>query len=310
MKRILIIDAHNACWRLMKKLPILSTKGQPVQVIYGFLRLLRSVIEQFEPNAVLVCWDTGHSEFRKKTFPGYKAGRNHHASKELSLEFGSVSSQMDEIKAILPLLNVGQLEYPGTEADDLIGFACDTLEGHKTVISSDMDMLQLVGGGVDVWSPLKTELFTALNFKKKMDLSPIQYLHLKALIGDKSDGIPGVARGFGEVTAKELIKKYGGIEILFQPALAARISKKGNRYALLYSEGTQETVYRNLLLMDLAVCAQHVPDSKTILKKLNAEIESKGSIDVAEIKKYFLDKSFVSLLTNFGLWIAPFETLD
>jgi len=308
-KKILIVDANNAVWRLMKKLPYLSVDGMQVQVVYGFLRLLRGLIAQFEPTTTIVCWDNGHSDFRKKTFPGYKANRIHGNDSEYS----SCMQQIREIKEILKHLNVAQIDHPGTEADDLVGLICgEGIKGKKIVASSDQDMLQLVNDDISVWSPMKSILYTNVNFKKYIEgLSPIQYLQMRALCGDHSDNIPGVAKGFGETTAIEVLKKYENLEKLFSPVVEKKLVNKGNRYALLYSEGAKERAYRNLLIMDLSVCGHFIKDKEALLNRIKRSLTSeRQKIDKAKVKEFFLRKDFRSMLKDFGAWISPFEDLD
>jgi len=307
-RKILLVDGNNAAWRLMYKLPPLSVKGELVQVVYGFLRLLHSVIQQFEPNVALVIWDSGHSQFRKKIFPSYK-GNRHYEDKRKELK--SVHSQMDILNGLLEHLNVPVMTWPGTEADDIIGLSCIELEGQKTVVSADRDMLQLVSDSVQVWSPMKSELYTAKNFKYKVQgLTPHQYLEMRALTGDGSDAIPGVAKGFGEATASELIHKYGTIEKLFSPEVEKKVYNKGNRYKLLYADGAREAAFRNLILMDLSVCGHAVKRKEEALRQLKQIVRFRKKVDRGEVQRIFLDKAFKSLLEDFGSWISPFESLD
>lgn len=310
-RKILIVDGNNAAWRLIKRLPPLSVKGQDIQLVYGFVRLLRGVIQQFEPNVAIVAWDSGHSEFRKKTFKHYKGNRNHDGDEEHKKEFESFVKQVGILNEILSKLNVATLNWPGTEADDLIGLACSEIQGRKIIVSADMDMLQLVKHDVEVWSPMKLEGYTERNFKSKSEgLNPRQYLEVKALIGDKSDNIPGVASGFGQATATELIKRYGSIENLFTTKVEKTVYNKGNRYKLLYSEGAREIAYRNLILMDLSVCGHAVKDKSEAVKTMKQLVRFRHKIDSPEVKRIFIERMFKSLLEDFGSWIKPFESLD
>lgn len=307
MKKILLIDANNACWRVLKVVPTLTANGKPVQMVYGFLRLLRSCIEQFEPDVALVCWDSGRSAYRKKIYPAYKGNRDHELDLEHAKEFRSFLIQAESIKNTLKWLNVSQADFPETEADDLISVACQKLQGRKIVVSSDMDMFQLVSEDVQVWSPIKSALYRIETFKKVVGMSPDQYLQLRALIGDKGDNIPGVASGFGEVTATELLKKYGSIDKLFTSSVEKKVYKMGNRYALLYSEGAKEIAFRNLCLIDLSVASIHC---KGAVECVQEAVKGRHKVDRAKVKQYFQEQKFVSLLADFGGWITAFEGLD
>lgn len=314
MRKILILDANNACWRLIKVVPVLTANGKPIQVVYGFLRLLRGCIEQFEPDVALVCWDSGRSVYRKKIYPEYKGNRDHESDLEHAKEFKSFLSQADSIKTLLKYLNVAQADYPDSEADDLIAVACGSLSGRKIIVSSDMDMLQLVDENTQVWSPIKSRLYRIETFKGiqeregKIPLSPDAYLQMRALIGDGTDNISGVAKGFGETTARELLGKYGSLDKLFSPAVEKRVSQKGNRYALLYGEGAKERAFRNLCLMDLRVAAIHC--GKAAVEAVEQSVKNRTKVDRAKVKQYFQEQKFKSLLAEFGRWITAFESLD
>lgn len=296
-------------WRLMKVLPDLTANGEPVQVLYGTLRLIRSLLIQFQPDTVLVCWDYGRSKFRKKMYPEYKANRDHESTPELRKEFKSLGKQKIVAQTVLKMLNIPSVGYPNTEADDLLGLAVHTLPGEKVIVTSDQDILQLVGPEVSVWSPIKSTLYTEENFRKLTELSPRQWLEYRALVGDKSDNIEGAARGFGEATAKELLLRYRDIKTLFSSAVEKSVSKKGNRYALLYEEGARERVYRNLILMDLGILAQQ-PEGKELQDLLRHRMASRTAIDSAEVRKFFKKNGFDSLLAQFASWLLPFQELD
>ncbi len=309
MKKILLLDANNACWRVLKVVPVLTANGKPIQMVYAFLRLLRGCIEQFEPDVALVCWDSGRSAYRKKVYPDYKGNRDHKSDSEHAKEYRSFISQAIVIKSLLQYLNVAQVEHPETEADDLIGVACGVLkDSTKIIVSSDQDMLHLVDKEVQVWSPIKSQLYRIETFQKLIGMTPEQFLQMRALIGDGTDNIPGVAKGFGETTARELLLKYGSLDKLFTPTVEKRVSQKGNRYALLYGEEARETAFRNLVLMDLRVASIHC--GKEVVKAVKNSIEDRTKVDRAKVKQYFTDQKFVSLLSEFGKWITTFESLD
>jgi DNA polymerase-1 len=307
--KTVIFDGNNAVWRLQKKLPVLTANEQQIQVLYGFLRLIRSSLADFEPNTAVVCWDSGRSRHRIKLFREYKANRDHESTRESKTEFHNVLRQIELLKDILRQLNVAQIIYPDTEADDLMGIACDVLEGDKVVISSDKDVLHLVDRSVSVWSPAHTLLYTAKNFEKVLGLTPQQWLEYRAIVGDRGDNIPGVARGLGEVTAKALITEYGSLEMLYTASVESKVIKMGAKQALLYSKGAKERAYRNLLLMDLHLPLKRDtgPKIASILKK---NVASRKTLEKARIRDYFIEQKFDSLLKDMPHWITPFEDLD
>lgn len=310
--KTLIIDGHNLCWRIAKRLPVLTANGKAVQVVYGALNAIHGMLAQFQPDVCTVCWDTGHSAYRKKVFPDYKANRHKQHTKEEEKQFQSTITQIQECQRVLRMLNLSQLYYPETEADDLIAMVCQekSLNGQRIVVSSDGDMFQLVQENTSVWSPIKTELYTHGNFRQKVGLTPRQFLQLRAATGDGSDNIPGIAKGLGEITIRELLASYKDMEELFTPEVEKKVYKRGNRYRLLYGEGVRQAYYRNLMLMDLSVSSYNHPEEKKVRRAVFDAVRQRGKIDKAELKEYFISKSFQSLLKDFAKWVTPFEELE
>lgn len=319
--KTLVFDGNNAAWRLMKKLPQLTSRGEQVQVVYGFLRLVRSMLEQFQPDAALVCWDSGRSKERMQLYPEYKANRDHDSSADLRREMGSVNKQIHRLKEILPKLNVMQSFYPDTEADDLMGISTEALPGEKVIVSSDRDAYHLIDEQVSVWSPIKLEHYTHKNFAKKVivkesgqdvpaNITPQQWLEMRALTGDSGDNISGVARGFGEGSALELIRKFDSIEKLFTAPIEEKIhDTMASRYALIYSAGARERVYRNLLLMDLRLPIRR-PRGPKIAELMKKGLGKRQRVDKLAVRAYFREHDFDSLTKDFVVWISPFTDLD
>jgi 5'-3' exonuclease len=308
--RTLIIDGHNAGWRLAKKMPMLTTNGRPVQVVYGLLTMVHGLLAQFTPDVAIMCWDTDHSAYRKKIFPDYKANRHHFKSEKDQRAYNSTIAQMKEAEAILSQMNVAQLIFPKTEGDDLMAMVCQQTGGWRTIVSSDMDMFQLVGDGIDVWSPIKTLLYNRSNFRQREGLSPQQFLQLRAACGDVSDNIPGIARGVGEVTIRQLLAKYESVDRLFDPKIEKKVVQMGTRYASLYTDGSKQAYFRNLLLMDLSISSENHPEKEAVTKTVQEAIRRRVKIDLKAVKQMFIENSFQSLLRDFAKWVLPFENLD
>lgn len=310
MKKVLIHDAHNASWRSMKQLPVLTSGGKPTQVVYGVLKLLRASIEEFEPNAVIVCWDTGYSKFRKDIYSEYKGNRNHEKDEESAREYKSFCYQVGVLKKILPLLNVVQLYHKENEADDLIAIVVDSMPKYKkTVISTDRDMIQLVDGMTEVYSPhyKKPQIYNVDNFNDVIGLSRKQYIELRAITGDSGDNIPGAAKGIGEVTAKKLLKQYGSLAGIWTNK--KEISKQ-KRCEPLFTSEAKRAVHRNLLLMDLSIAGEANPDIEEIRKLLWMNWRGRDGVKRKTIKRFFIKHSFNSILAQFQQWMTPFESLD
>jgi DNA polymerase I len=310
MSKTLIIDGHNAGWRLAKRMPMLTTNGRPVQVVYGLLTMMHGLLEQFTPDVAIMCWDTGHSAYRKRIFPSYKANRHQFEDKKAEQAYSSTIAQMKEAEAILAQMNVAQLIFPKTEGDDLMAMVCQQTTGWRTVVSSDMDMFQLIGDGIDVWSPVKTTLYNRSNFRQKEGLSAQQFLQLRAAVGDVSDNIPGIARGMGDVTIRQLLAKYESIDRLFEPKIEKKVVKMGTRYASLYTEGARQAYFRNLLLMDLSISSENHPEKEAVTKAVQEAVSKRMKIDIKALKQLFIENSFQSLLRDFAKWTIPFQNLD
>lgn len=340
--RHLIVDGNNAVHRLYHKLPDLSTlTGEKTQIVYGFLRLLQATMRRIEPDTVLVCWDEGIPQVRMHVWDGYKRERierkwnpkpyrtrtfqGEHGPQiqgrkpdypktDKQKEVSVITEQIEMLRLMLPMLCVNQIYMDGVEADDLIAIACRCLTGSRVVLSADQDMYQLVGPGVQVFNPHKPVapkskekgvLFTDSNFHKILNLTPKQFLEMRILTGDSTDGIPGVARGFGEKTARELLQRYGSISKIFRPDILKKIEKVGGRGALLCGDGVWGLVERNRLLMDLSII-----DSRIAQQRICSAIELQKKLDIIKVKRYLIEKEFFSLSEKFLIWVTPFQALE
>jgi DNA polymerase-1 len=308
--KTVLIDGNSILWRLAKRMPPLSTSsGDPVQIVYGMFRVLHGTLLEFQPHNVLVLWDCGNPVLRIQVYEGYKFERNKkrdEQTKEELEQYKQVMTQMEIIKDVLPHLGICQYEVRGLEGDDLISLACQSLDGKKIVVSGDKDMLQLVDKDVSVYLPVgKTrEYYNYKNFERKVGLTPEQFLEVKILIGDSGDEVPGVAKGFGEKSATELIKRYGKIDALWSRDVENQVRKMGKRFQVLYDDGVQQAVERNRMLVDLKFFY-----SKTACLEIQERIASNPPCDELKVRKYFKDNEFYSLLKTFHGWITPFKRL-
>jgi DNA polymerase-1 len=309
METKLIFDGHNAIWRIFHAVPELTVKGKPVQIVFGILKLLHAALEKFQPEMALVCWDSGRPVLRREIYDKYKLTREDRRKTDpvRQKNFFDVNKQLGMVKLVISHMAVCQVEIPNVEGDDLIAMSCNALEDHKTVVSSDRDMLQLVGPDISIWSPIKAQLYTEKNFKTFMDgLSPRQYLETRILVGDKTDGIPGIAKGLGESTAVEVIKRYGSLKKIYSSSsIRKKLEGKGNRYRLLFIDEFKSLVERNTQLMDLGLVS-----SDTAAEIIRSKIRKKKKVDREFLKRYFLRNRFLSLMQDFGDWLQPFLDLE
>lgn len=211
----LVIDGNSFLFRAFYGIKLLTAKdGHYTNAIFGFMNIFLSLIEQTEPGAVAVAFDTSTPTFRHNMFDGYKAGR-----KKMPPE---LAEQIEPLKKILRAYGCTIIECPGFEADDILGTLSHSYHGGKCYVATgDRDSLQLVSDNVSVLltttklGKTHTVEYTPDVLFEEYGLTPSQMIELKALQGDNSDNIPGVA-GIGPKTAGELIKKYKSIEAIYE----------------------------------------------------------------------------------------------
>src|SRR3989344_9549174 len=208
-KKLAIIDGKSVFYRGYYAMPNLATKdGKPTGGVFGFATMALEVIRRLQPDYVCVAWDKPKTNIRKRLamYPKYKAGR-----KPPPADF---YAQIPLLHELLDAFGWPLYELDDYEADDIMGaLAVQAREKdiETMLVTSDLDMLQLINGHVKVYA-LKTglsniELLRPETFIFKYGIKPEQFLDLKALKGDSSDNIPGVP-GIGEKGAIELLKQY------------------------------------------------------------------------------------------------------
>ncbi|HET8690215.1 MAG TPA: DNA polymerase I [Candidatus Saccharimonadales bacterium] len=216
-KRLVIIDGKSVFYRGYYAMPNLATKdGRPTGGVYGFAALSLEVMKRLKPDYVVVAWDKKGTNIRKRKeiYPDYKAGR-----KPAPPDF---YEQIPMLYELLEAFSWPFVELDDYEADDIMGTlavqAADQ-QIESCLITSDLDVLQCIGPLTHVYA-MKTgftniELFSPTTFQNKYGIDVHQFLDLKALKGDSSDNIPGVA-GVGEKTALELLKSYHTLDGIYE----------------------------------------------------------------------------------------------
>ncbi len=215
--KLLIIDGNSLINRAFYGIRILSTaSGEYTNAVYGFLSTYFRLLEDESPDGVCVCFDLKAPTFRHLEYAEYKAGR-----RPMPQE---LVSQLPLLKEVLDTMGITRCELAGYEADDLLGTIARLCREHgdeAVIVTGDRDSLQLS----DVNTRVKlvtsregktiTTDYTPDAVFETYGVSPRSLIQVKALMGDKSDNIPGVA-GIGEKTALELIKKYETVEKLYE----------------------------------------------------------------------------------------------
>ncbi len=214
--RLLVIDGNSIVNRAFYGIKLLTTKdGQFTNGIYGFMNILIRLRQECDPDRVAVAFDVHAPTFRHKMYDGYKAGR-----KGMPDE---LRSQMPILKELLTLLGYTIVEKEGFEADDILGTLSAQCKGEDKcfVATGDRDSLQLVSDNTSVFlaatkmGKAVTVVYDKDKIKEEYGVEPKGMIEIKALMGDTSDNIPGVA-GIGQKTAGDLISRFGSIDYIYE----------------------------------------------------------------------------------------------
>ncbi len=210
-KHLFLIDGSSYIYRAFYALPFLSnSRGIPTSAVYGFARMINGLLKEHKPTHMAVVFDVSRETFRTERFKDYKAHRPKMPD-ELSI-------QIPYIKRLLEALRIPTLELRGFEADDVIGTISRLAEESSwrvTIVSPDKDLLQLVSHKVSLLDPMKEVLYTPAKVVERFGVEPALIPTYLALVGDKSDNIPGV-KGVGPKKAKELINSFGDLESIYK----------------------------------------------------------------------------------------------
>ncbi len=210
---VYLVDGSGYIFRAFYGLPPMTNpEGVPVNAVFGFSKMLAKLLSDAGTSRFAVIFDSSRVSFRNDIYPEYKANRSD-PPEELVPQF-------DLIRDATRAFNVPCIELPGFEADDLIAtFArMATEEGHEVVIvSSDKDLMQLVGDQVSMLDPAKNLQIGREEVIERFGVGPENVIDVQALAGDSTDNVPGVP-GIGVKTAAELIRTYGDLDTLLERA--------------------------------------------------------------------------------------------
>jgi len=279
MKRakFVLIDGHALIHRAYHAIPPLTTKtGELVNAVYGFSAIILNVLRDLKPEYVAVAMDLPGKTFRHHDYADYKATRKK-ADDELIAQFGRV-------REVISALNIPIYEQEGYEADDIIGSAAEKLKKDHDVyiVTGDLDELQLVDDNVRVYTMKRgftdTFIYDKAAVLERYGLTPAEFIVFKALKGDASDNIPGVA-GIGEKTASELVSTYKTLDSIYEhldelkPALAKKLTdNKDNANLSLHLSKIVTDIPVNVCVND---CATHEYD-RNVVFELFRELEFKS----------------------------------
>jgi DNA polymerase-1 len=215
-KKLIVLDSNALLHRAFHALPPLKNKlGQETGAVYGYLLTMFKAIKDLKANYIVACFDTKAKTFRHEKFQDYKAQRPTTPS--------GIISQIPIIKEVLDAFKIPVFAIEGFEADDLIATICQIAPKQEEdlevyIVSGDLDNLQLVNNSIKVYTLGKgikdTVIYDEDRVKERFGVNPLQMNDFKALTGDTSDNIPGVA-GIGKTTAADLIQRFGSIKNLY-----------------------------------------------------------------------------------------------
>jgi len=208
-KTLYLIDGSGFIFRAYHALPPLTNpQGTPVGAVYGFVNMVLKLMEGNKADYVAVIFDAARKTFRNELYADYKAHRPP-APDDLIPQFPLV-------REATQAMNLPAIELDGYEADDIIATYAERAKKqgiNVVVVSSDKDLMQLIGDGVSMYDAMKQRTIGEEQVREKFGVGPDKVLEVLSLIGDSSDNVPGVP-GIGPKTAAELINQYGDLENL------------------------------------------------------------------------------------------------
>ena len=250
---VVLIDASGFIFRAFYGLPSMTrADGAPVNAVYGFVNMLMKLLKEMDANRIAVIFDKSGTTFRNEIYPQYKANRSE-TPEELIPQFPL-------IREATRAFNLACIEKEGFEADDIIAtYARLAREAgaRVTIVSSDKDMMQLVGKNVTMYDGLKNRRIGIDEVVEKFGVGPERVIDVQALAGDSSDNVPGVP-GIGIKTAAELIIRFGDLDAVLDRA--AEITQPKRRENLLANAEKARLSRRLVTLVDDVALEEGIED--------------------------------------------------
>jgi DNA polymerase-1 len=275
-KRLILVDGSSYLYRAFYALPPLkSPKGEPTGAIYGFLRMISSLMGDLSPEYIAVVFDLPGKTFRHERYQEYKANRKETPD--------DLKVQIPKIKELIRLWGIKIIEIPGYEADDIIATLArkGKEKGFEVIIvTPDKDMMQLVEENIKILNPVSGEIFDVEKVKKKYGVYPEKFVEYLAMIGDTVDNIIGV-KGVGPKTASKLLNEYGSIENILK-----NIDQLKPKLQEAFKEA-KERLQKNLFLVKL---------KSDIPLDIDVEDLKKEKADLQKLKEAFEELGFKSLI--------------
>lgn len=279
MDKFVLIDGNSLLNRAYYATPVFTAKnGLPTNGIFGFVKLLLKLISDKKPSYLAVAFDLHAPTFRHELYADYKAGRKPMPE--------DLVVQVPVLKEVLSLMRIKICEMQGYEADDIIGTLSKRFDVQTYIYTGDRDSYQLVDDTTSVCYTRKgvSDLLelSADNFRSEVGLEPAQIIDLKALMGDKSDNIPGVP-GIGEKSAMQLLERYENLDGIYAhlDEIKGSLNKKltENRESAYFSRRLA-TIDTNVPIdVSLAECTLKTPFPHTVREKF-AELDFRSMVSM------------------------------
>ena len=252
--KLMIIDGNSIVNRAFYGVRALNAPdGTPTNAVYGFLAIFQRLYEEISPDAVAVSFDLKAPTFRHKEYELYKAQRKG-MPEELAV-------QMPILKEVLDAMGLRRYELEGYEADDILGTAsaiCEDKGWECVIVSGDKDSLQLISERTSVCNvktrmgQTETILYTPERFAEEYGFEPKKMIDLKALMGDSSDNIPGVA-GIGEKTALDLVRRFGSVDEIYSGIESIDIKDSVRKKLVSGEESARKSYWLATIVRDAPV---------------------------------------------------------
>lgn len=313
--KILLIDGHSIMSRAFYGIPELTnSQGLHTNAVYGFLNILLKVLDQEQADHLAVAFDVHEPTFRHKMFDAYKGTR-----KPMPPE---LHEQIPLMQEVLRSMHIPLLMKGGYEADDLLGTIakrCQKEGVEVTIVSGDRDLLQLADEKIKICLPKTAKgVTTVYNYypddvKKEWGVTPLEFIDLKALMGDTSDNIPGVP-GLGPKSAEWIITKYHTIEAAHEAALAGdpefKVPRKPKAAQMLIDEWASAALSKTLATICIDAPIDFDYDDARVENMFNADsFEFVKRLELKSLLKRF-DVSSLDLAAEQKLDLSGFKEVD
>ncbi len=276
-KRVYLVDGNSYLYRAFYATPHLSnSRGFPTNAIYAFVSMIKKLRNSENPDILIIIFDSKGPSFREEISAQYKAQRPPMPD--------NLSLQVPVVKKIIDALGLPVLEKEGFEADDIIATLTEHLKAHDDImtfiVTSDKDMMQLVGEKVRILDSMKNLVIGEAEVREKFGISPGNMVDYLALCGDTSDNIPGVP-GIGEKTARDLVATMGSIDDIY--GHIDEINKKAVKERLMSGREKAE------MSRKLATLRYDVP------VETNFEILCERTENLEELRQIYRELEFTAL---------------